>query len=429
MNADVWVWIVAALMAVHLAIGLPLFAVLGLGSIGLIIASGQYTISVLGELPFQALDSFALLAMPLFILTGDLVSSGRMAKAIVRLGQSLVGWMRGGLGMTTIAACFIFSGTSGSNSADTAAVGRIMIPRLTEQGYPVGYAAALAAAGGCMGIIVPPSIVFIIYGVITSTSVGDLFLAGIVPGLVMAICMCLANYLYCSFGGWTARAQPFRVSEVGRAVWDGKFALGAPAVILIGIYSGIFTPTEAAAVAVAYCVLIEAIVNRAVSFRQLPSLLLRSGVVIGVLGPIIVFSILFGEVLSVLRIPEKFAAGILTFANSKHTALLCTLLLLLVVGCFLEVIGALIILMPILLPIATTYQIDPVHFGVFVVCALTVGFITPPIGLNLFVASSVGGVSLTNVAYRVWPLLVGLIVAVIAVGWLPGLSLWFKAGV
>jgi C4-dicarboxylate transporter DctM subunit len=426
MSADAWLWIVAALMALHLAIGLPLFAVLGLGSIGLILVSGQYTVSVLGELPFQAMDSFALLAMPLFILTGDVVSSGRMARAIVGLGQSLVGWMKGGLGMTTIAACFIFSGTSGSNSADTAAVGRIMIPRLSEQGYPVGYAAALAAAGGCMGIIVPPSIVFIIYGVITSTSVGDLFLAGIVPGLVMAACLCLANYLYCSFAGWTAPAQPFRIREVGRTLWNSKFALGAPAVILAGIYSGIFTPTEAAAVAVAYCIFIETVVNRAVSVRQLPSLFLRSGMVIGVLGPIIVFSILFGEVLSVLRIPERLAGHILTFATSRDTALLSILALLLIVGCFLEVIGALIILMPVLLPVAIAFQIDPVHLGVFVVCALTIGFITPPVGLNLFVASSVSGVPIMNVAHRVWPLLIGLVVATVAVGWLPGLSLWFR---
>lgn len=417
---------VGVLMAVHLAIGLPLFVVLGLGSIALVLVGGVYSVAVVGEAPFQAMDNWALLAMPLFILTGDIVSSGRMARAIVRLGETMVGWVRGGLGMTTIAACLIFSGTSGSNSADTAAVGRIMIPRLVERGYPKPYAAALAAAGGCLGIIVPPSLIFIIYGVITSTSVGDLFLAGIVPGLLMAGLMCVAVYVECRRSGIGPAAGRFDLREVGRATWACKYGLGAPAVILGGIYSGVFTPTEAAAVAVAYCVIVEIFINRAITWRQMPGLLMRSGVVVGIIGPVIAFSIMFGEVLAILRIPEALAGAFLAFAGSRDAALAVSLVLLLVVGCFLETIAALIILMPILVPVVTAFGIDPVHFGVFVVCALTIGFITPPVGINLFVASAISGVPYLSIGRRVWPLLVALIVAAVLVGWIPLLTLWFK---
>lgn len=426
MSTEFWLGAVGVLMAFHMCIGLPLFAVLGLGSLAMILVGGVYSVAAIGEVPFQAMDNWALLAMPLFILTGDIVSSGRVAKTIVQLGYSIVGWARGGLGMTTIAACFFFAGTSGSNSADTAAIGRIMIPSLVEKKYPRDYAAALAAAGGCMGIIVPPSLIFIIYGVITSTSVGDLFLGGILPGVVMALCLCTATYFQCRRNGWGGDVQRFSGTDLAASLWNARFGLGAPAIILGGIYSGVFTPTEAAAVAVAYCILVEVAINRAIRIRDLPQLFARSGTVVGIIGPVIAFSILFGEVLSVLRLPDQLADAFLTFATTRDTALLTVLVLLLVVGCFMETIAALIILMPILLPVAAAHNIDPVHFGVFVVCALTVGFITPPVGINLFVASAVSGVSYMRIAYRVWALFLALVVAVVAVGWIPFLSLWFK---
>ena len=427
MSTDVGTGLILLAMCVHLAIGFPLFAVLGVGSLSLILWTGQYSVSVLGEAPFQAMDNWALLAMPLFILSGDIVSSGKMAKAIVGMGQALVGWVRGGLGMTTIAACFFFAGTSGSNAADTAAVGRIMIPRLVERGYPIDYAAALAAAGGCMGIIVPPSLMFIIYGVITSTSVGDLFLAGILPGLVMALLMCLSVYIEVRVRGIGGTPEPFSLRGLGRATWDCKYGLGAPAIILGGIYSGVFTPTEAAAVAVMYCIFIEHFVNRAVTWRDLGGLLARSAVIVGIIGPVIIFSLMFGEVIALLRLPEAIANFFLRYASGPNTFLLATMLLLLLVGCFMETIAALIIIMPILMPIVTAMKVDPVHFGVFVVCALTVGFITPPVGLNLFVASAISGRPYMLIAKRVVPLFLALVAATALVGWVPWLTLWFRS--
>lgn len=418
---------IALLMGVHLAIGLPLFIVLGLGSLAMIAAVGVYSVSIVGEVPFTAMDNWALLAMPLFILTGDIISNGRIARQLVRLGQAAVGWITGGLGMATIMGCFFISGTSGSNSADTAAIGKIMIPSMVERGYSKTYAAALAASGGCLGIIVPPSLIFIIYGVVTSTSVGDLFLGGVFTGLLMAASLCVANYFVCRLTSWGATDRgSFELAEVFKAAWDARYGLGAPVVILGGIYSGIFTPTEAAAVAVAYCLFVELVLTRGVKWREIPRLLVQSGSITGIIGPVIAFSVLFAEVLSVLRVPDRLAAYMLSFPVGFVGTVLVILVILMVIGCFLETIAAIIIMMPILLPVAAKLGFDPVHFGVFTVCALTIGFITPPVGINLFAASAVSGVPYLNIAWRAWPSCVAMIAAVIVIAFVPALTLWFR---
>lgn len=418
---------IAILMVIHLLIGVSLFVVLGLGSLAMIAAVGVYSVSIIGEVPFSAMDNWALLAMPLFILTGDIISSGRIARQLARLGDALVGWITGGLGMATIWGCFFISGTSGSNSADTAAIGRIMIPSMVEKGYSRSYAAALAAAGGCLGIIVPPSLIFIIYGVVTSTSVGDLFIAGVLPGVLMAAFMCIANYFVCRFSTWgVPDRKAFSSRDVLVAAWDARYGLGAPAVILGGIYSGLFTPTEAAAVAVAYCFFVELVLTRGLRMSSVPRLFVRSGCITGMIAPVIAFSILFGEVLAVLRLPDRIASYLLSLPGGFVTAVLMVLVILLIVGTFLETIAAIIILMPILLPVATTLEFHPVHFGVFVMCSLTLGFITPPVGINLFAASAVSGVPYLSIAWRAWPLLIGLLAATMTVAFVPWFSLWFK---
>lgn len=418
---------IGVLMLIHLAIGLPLFIVLGLGSLAMIVAVGVYSVSIVGEVPFTSMDNWALLAMPLFILTGDIISSGRIARQLVRLGHAAVGWMTGGLGMATVMGCFFFAGTSGSNSADTAAIGKIMIPPMVERGYTKSYAAALAAAGGCLGIIVPPSLIFIIYGVVTSTSVGDLFLGGVFSGALLAASLCFGNYLVCRLTNWGAPDRTtFSLRELAKSAWDARYGLGAPAVILGGIYSGAFTPTEAAAVAVAYCLFVELFLTRGITWREIPRLLVRSGSISGIIGPVIAFSVLFAEALSVLRLPDRLAGYLLSFPLGFTGTVLMILFLLLVVGCFLETIAAIIIMMPILVPVAAKLGFDPVHFGVFTVCALTIGFITPPVGINLFAASAVSGVPYLNIAWRAWPLCVAMILAVAVIAFVPGISLWFR---
>jgi len=302
-----------------------------------------------------------------------------------------------------------------------------MIPPMVERGYTKSYAAALAASGGCLGIIVPPSLIFIIYGVVTSTSVGDLFLGGVFSGVLLAMSLCIANYLVCRFSTWGAPDRDaFKFGDAMKAAWDARYGLGAPAVILGGIYSGIFTPTEAAAVAVAYCLFVEIFLTRGLQWRQVPKLLVRSGSISGIIGPVIAFSVLFAEVLSVLRLPDRLATYLLSFPLGFVGTVLMILFMMLVIGCFLETIAAIIITMPILLPVAAKLGFDPVHFGVFIVCALTIGFITPPVGINLFAAAAVSGVPYLNIAWRSWPSCVAMILAVVVIAFVPAISLWFR---
>lgn len=414
-------------MLLHFAAGVPLFVVLALGSMGLIALTGIYSYDSLGTTLFSAVDSWALLALPLFILVGDIMSRGRMAEDLVRLGESIVGWIRGGLGMATIFSCFVISGTSGSATADTATIGKIMVPALKRRGYDPSYAAALAACGGVLGPIVPPSIIFIVYGIATSTSVGDLFIGGIVPGVMFALALCATHWTICRFGSWGASDRdPFRAARAARALWAAKFGIGAPVLIIGGIYGGVFTPTEAAAVAVAYVLVVEVLINRALGVRDIAASLVASSKISGTLIPVIAFSVLFGEVLAVLRVPETLVGWFTGFGLGFAGSVAMIMLLLLLVGCFLEPIAAVLVVMPVLFPIGRQLGFDDVHFGVFVVCVLSVGLIHPPVGMNLFAAAAVSGEPFMRIGIRAVPSFLALVATIALVAALPSTVLWFR---
>ena len=419
--------LIAFFMLFHLVIGVPLFVVLGMGSMAMIYFCDVYSLSVFGEVPFSAIDSWALLAMPLFILAGEIISRGRTAQDLVRLGEAIVGWLKGGMGMATIFGCFFFAGTSGSSSADTITIGRIMIPAMTKRGYDRSYAASLAAAGGILGVIVPPSLIFIIYGIATSTSIGDLFLGGILPGLLLAFVMCVSNYFVCTTSKWgNVERKNFSGRYLAAAIWGAKYGLGAPFIILGGIYSGIFTPTEAASVAVGYVAFVEVFINRSIGYQDIAAALRRAAIMTGVLGPIIAFSILFGETLAILRVPTSLVEFFLSLPVDFVGSVFLIVIVLLLLGCILEPIAAILVVMPILLPIGMELGFDPVHFGVFVVTTLSVGFITPPVGINLFAAAVVSEEPFLKIAFKAIPAFLSLIVAIGIIVTFPGMVLWFR---
>ncbi len=419
--------IVISLMVIHLVIGLPLFVVLAVGSLSLIGLTGAYSLSSLSTTLFASLDSWALLAMPLFILAGEVISRGRIARDLINLGEALVGWLRGGLGMATIFGCFFFAGTSGSSSADTATIGKIMVPALKRKGYDPSYAASLAASGGILGVIVPPSLIFIIYGIATATSVGDLFVAGILPGFMIAFGLCVANYLVCRFGVWGASERTAFSGETAlKALWQARYGFGAPVVILGGIYGGFFTPTEAAAVAVGYVFLVELFLAREIKFSEIGDIFTAASRTTGILAPIIAFSILFAEVLAILRVPSTIVEVFTSFEVSFVVSVGLIVLMLLVIGCLLEPIAAILVIMPILYPIGQQLGFDPVHFGVFIVSTLSVGFITPPVGINLFAASAVSGEPFMRIAVRAIPAFVALILICFTIAFMPSTILWFR---
>ncbi|MDD9983016.1 MAG: TRAP transporter large permease [Gammaproteobacteria bacterium] len=277
------------------------------------------------------------------------------------------------------------------------------------------------------GLRLPPSLIFIVYGIATSTSIGDLFLGGIFPGLLLALAMCLANYLVCKYTDWgVPERRPFSWSDAASALWQAKYGLGAPLIILGGIYSGVFTPTEAASVAVAYVLVVEMVINRSFGVSELIAAFGRAAIMTGVLGPIIAFSILFGETLAILRVPTDIVTFFLGLPVGRAGAVALIIVVLLIVGCILEPIAAILVVMPILLPIGMELGFEPVHFGVFVVCALSVGFITPPVGINLFAAAAVSDEPFLNIAVKAIPAFIALIAAIVVVALFPGITLWFR---
>ena len=419
--------VIILVMLVHLAIGVPLFVVLGLGALVIILTYDVYSLAAFGDTPFSSIDSWALLAMPLFILAGEIISRGKTARHLVNLAEAIVGWMKGGLGMATIFGCFLFAGTSGSSSADTITIGKIMVPPMRKQGYIGSYAASLAASGGILGVIVPPSLIFIIYGVTTNTSIGGLFLGGILPGLVMAIAMCVANYFVCRFSSWgSVEKSDFHLKKLGWALWKAKYGIGAPVIILGGIYTGVFTPTEAAAVAIGYVTIVELLIHRSITIRDIGHSLGSAAIATGMLAPIIAFSILFGETLSILHVPKALIDGFMAIEVGLAGSVVIIVVVLLIIGFILEPIAAILVVMPILAPIGNALGFDPVHFGVFAVCALGVGFITPPVGINLFAASAVSGEQFIDIAWRAIPAFIGLMIAVAIIATFSGLTLWYK---
>lgn len=412
-------------IVVLLAVGVPFWVCLGLGTVAMLAGTGVLPLTLVGEALFEGVDSFALIAIPLFILTGDVMVRSGLAHRLLGFAEASLGWLRSGFGTSTAMGCGLFACISGSDAADAAAIGRITMDKLVEKGYPKPYACALVASGACTGILIPPSIAYIIIGLVLGISSATLFQAAFVPGVIVLVAVIVTNAIVNRVRGYERSTAGFSAAGWVRSLNDAKWALAIPVIILGGIYSGVFTPTEAAAVAVAYCLLVELFLTRGVKFAEVSSLLVRSGRIAGIIGPVIAFSVMFAEVLAVLHIPERIAASMMSMTSGYVFVLLMVVFVLLVVGCFLETIAALIIIVPILMPVAHDLGVNPVHFGVLIVCALTVGFLTPPVGINLFAASAISGVPYLRIALRSWPLLVALTVAVVAIAFVPWLSIWF----
>jgi len=405
-------------------LGVEIFVCLGIGTILLTVVTGQFTLENLGLTTFSALDNFPLLAMPLYILTGDLISEGGISRLMVAFARAVVGWLRGGLAVTAMLAAEGFAAISGSNSATVAAIGRVMIPEMRKDGYPLDFAAGTMACCGTVGIVTPPSIVFVLYGVTAGVSVGDLFLGGILTGLVMVICMSVAAFalsIHYGYGG----SVPFRVRTLLKTAWDAKLAFIATAIILGGIYGGVFTPTEAAAVAVAYCLLAGIMGTGQLRVRQLPRVMDQSASITGLIAPIIALAIVFSEILAVLGLPQAGVKWLLSFSGDPVVTMGIILLILFIAGCVMDAIPNTLLLTPLLAPVAAGLGYHPVHFGVIMVVSLAIGFATPPFGLNLFVASSITGVPYLRIAVRAVPYVVALLVGLLIITAIPILSLAF----
>jgi len=411
------------LMLVLLALSVPFWVVLGVGTVALLLTTDSLPLSLLGEALFDNVDSFALIAIPLFVLTGDVMVRSRLAYKLLDFAEATTGSLRSGLGTSTVMGCGFFACISGSDAADAAAIGRITMKRLVDRGYPLPYACALVAAGACTGILIPPSIAYIIIGLVLGISSSTLFLAAFIPGLLVLVSVMLTNVVLNRINGYENSRQRFSWSAWFIALNDAKYAIAVPLIILGGIYTGVFTPTESAAVAVAVA-LIVGLCQRTITLKDFPAMLATSARVNGVILPIIAVALLFAQALTVLDIPQQFVAALTALTTDRTLLILIMLLIFIIAGMFMETTPNLVILAPLLYPVAQQIGMDQIHFCIFMVTSLGLGFITPPMGLNLFVVASLTGQPIMTIARYAFPFVVVMVLVSALIGFVPPISLW-----
>ncbi len=402
-------------------LGVPIFVVIGMWIIGISLVI-DFTLANLGVTLFTGLSFFGLLALPLFILTGDLINAAGIAKRMSDFAYSVLGWLRGGLGMATIGACGLFAAISGSNAGTTATIGSIMHPEMKEGGYDERFAAATAAAGGTVGIIIPPSIIFIVYGFLLNLPISDLFIGGMLPGALMVLAMMTACFLVSYIRGW-GHVIKFSVVNSGKLALKAYLGFIAIGLVIYGIYSGAFSPTEAAGMTVGFCLVAGVVITREISLRKLPDVLLRSGQITGILAPLIAVSVVMQQILSLLGAGEVIGSW-LTGLGGYYTILLGCMGMVLFAGMVLESLPVTIILAPILSPIAVGMGVDPVHFAVIFLVGAAIGFVTPPFGLNLYVASSITGIPYFRLLGYTIPYLIALLSAWFIIAFWPPLTMF-----
>ncbi|MDO4636913.1 MAG: TRAP transporter large permease [Lautropia sp.] len=396
------------------------------------------------QIAYSSVGSFPLMALPAFVLAGALMEAAGVSRRLVDIAEALAGPVTGGLGMATVLACVFFGAISGSGPATTAAVGMLMIPAMSRRGYDKGYAGAVTAASGGIGIIIPPSIPMVIFGVsamglqvpeeaielhgdFASVSIPKLFVAGVIPGIVMAAALMLMNYLISRRRGYKGLTETWSYADIGASLRRGVWSLAAPFIILGGIYSGTFTPTESAVVAIAYTILVGFLLHRELNLRKLIDALRATTWITGRVLLILFAATVFGRLLVEQEIPAVLAERLLGMTNNLNLVWLLLIALLLFVGMFMETLAAIMILVPVLMPIMYMLGADPTHVGIVVICALSIGFQTPPLGENLFVASGISGMTVEQIVVKVIPFTLISVVALLIIAYLPRLSLWLPS--
>ncbi|MEX0304874.1 MAG: TRAP transporter large permease [Leisingera sp.] len=420
-----WDFYVPVILFVALiAMAVPVWAAIGAAATTMLVMSGDLPLSAIGESLFTGIDAFALTAVPLFILTGDVLVRTGLSKKFLDVAEALTCWTRGGFGSATVLVCGMFAAISGSDAAGAAAVGRMTINRLVESGYPRPYACALVAAGACTGILIPPSIAYIIIGLVLGISASTLFLAALIPGLAILVSILITNiimnrlYTYetggnMGLGEW--------LGNLGHALKSGWYAFIVPGIIFYGIFSGRLTPTEAGATAVVVTILMGFILGT-LKLSDFPAMLVSSAKVNGVILPIIAFSAPLAEALAIMGVPQGFVTAVTGLTDDPSVLILLMICILIAAGCVMETTPNIVILAPILKPLADNIGMNEIQFCIMMITALGVGFITPPLGLNLFVVSGITGESILKIAARAVPFVLTMLIVVLLIAYFPPIS-------
>ena len=407
-----------------IALAVPVWAAIGSAAILMLWMSGALPLALVGESLFTGIDAFALTAVPLFILTGDVLVRTGLSRKFLDVAEALTQFAKGGFGSATVLVCGMFAAISGSDAAGAAAVGRMTIARLVESGYPRPYACALVAAGACTGILIPPSIAYIIIGLVLGISASTLFLAAVVPGLAILISILITNVIVNRIHGYEGGGNmPIGeyFARLGKSLKSGWYAFIVPGIIFYGIFSGRLTPTEAGATAVVVTIIMGFILGT-LRLADFPAMLLSSAKVNGVILPIIAFSAPLAEALAIMGVPQGFVTSVTAMTDEPLLLILLMIFILVAAGCVMETTPNIVILAPILKPLADNIGMNEIQFCIMMITALGVGFITPPLGLNLFVVSGITGESILKIAARAVPFVFFMLLVVLLIAYVPAIS-------
>jgi len=403
-------------------LGVPIAVSIFLAMVILISINPVTTANFLAQTFYSGVANFTMLALPFFMVAGTIMETGGLSRRLVNAAKSMIGGITGSLGMVTIIACMFFGAVSGSAPATVAAIGAIMIPMMVQDGYNKYYATGLTCCAGGLGVIVPPSYPMVLYGVTVNQSVGELFMAGLGPALVVGGILMVINYVYCKKHGLKGENK-FRVSEMLKSFWEAKWALVMPIIILGGIYGGYFTATEAAVVAAVYGIVVGMLVYRELKLVRLWEIFRDNTAFIAGTMLVMAPAKATGQVFAYLNITKDISNFLFGISTNYYVILFFIFIILFIVGMFVQTTPAIVILAPTLLAVASQVGVHPIHFGIIMTLALAIAFVTPPVALNLFVGSSMTGISIDKITRAAWPFLIGLIIAFFVVAYVPFISL------
>jgi len=404
--------LMATIFVFTMAIGVPIPFAAGIATVGGLLVA-DIPLTLMAQSAWTAFEPYPLVTIPLFILAGQLMQNGGMSEKLITIAQRLVGTYKGGMGLVTVVACMFFAALSGSGPATTAAIGSITIPAMQEEGYRSRFAGAISAAAGALGSIIPPSNLLIIFALVTDVSIPRLFLAGIIPGILLGLMLMLVVFVISSRNGYGGSGEKFQWKPLLEAFWDGKWAMLAPVIILGGIYAGIFTPSEAAAVAVAYGLFVGVFIYRGLTWANIYKSFKFTAIVIGTVLFILGSTKAFGQLVTIFDIPTSIATLFQVIVEYPWLVMLLIGIFYIIVGMWLESIPQIIIFTAVFFPLVTSMGIDPVVFGIFTVMTCEIGFLTPPIGVNLFVAARISKISIEEISIGVLPLLIPYVVMIL----------------
>ncbi|MCK9175211.1 MAG: TRAP transporter large permease subunit [Desulforhopalus sp.] len=407
----------------YLVIGVPISVSLGLAATMTIINQGTLPIAYVAQTAFTSIDSFPIMAIPFFIAAGVFMGAGGLSRRLLELADEILGSLPGGIALAAIATSMFFAAISGSGPATVAAIGALTIPAMVQRGYDKFFSAAIVASAGSIGVMIPPSNPFVVYGVSAQVSIGKLFMGGIIPGVLTGISLMVFTYFYSKKRGWQGVQKKRSVATFIKAFWDAKWALMVPVIILGGIYGGLLTPTEAAAIAALYGLVVGFFVYRELNLKNIVPCIMDACSTSAIVIILMAMATIFGYIMTIEKVPDTIANAMLGLTDNKYMILMMINVLLLIVGTFMEALAAIVILTPILLPIVIQIGVDPVHFGIIMVVNLAVGFVTPPVGVNLFVASGIANAKIEDISRVILPMIGIMLAVLLLITYIPAIPL------